>query len=729
MVKRGRRNKSGRRGKDRDIGTNAGPGERETRPEGERPSRGSFFRDLLLGLLVCVAFFVILETALRIAGVPGPAETGDPYVGFSAIQPLFEVKDGIASTAPGRLKYFNKVSFPVKKKPGTLRIFCFGGSTTYGRPFDGRTAFPRWLKELLAASAPGTHFEVINAGGISYASYRIVPLVKEALRFDPDLMVIYTGHNEFLERRTYSGLFDQGRTLVTVRAALDRLNVYRGLKRLVEPLIPSGPISGKTRMKGEVKAILDQSAGPALYHRDEEFSHGVVRHFAYNLRRMVRMCRDAGVPVILVEPACNLRDFSPFKSEHGRDLDRREKRAIETKLVASQRSIEREEYGKALELLKKCLRADPLYARTLFLMGKAQLGLGRTRDARDSFIRAKDLDVCPLRAVSPILQRVRRIAREESVPLIRFRRVLAEMAGDAPLEADIPGSDRFLDHVHPIIRGHQRLAEAILDRMVKKRMVDPSGKLSRQDKEKLYAGITKGFDRKFFAMRDLNLAKVLRWAGKKKEADTALLRAAKTLDSHPEIHKMLGSRLLDRGEFDRAVEEYEKAVKLAGNEPTMVYALAVAYFKAGRKKEAERTYLRLTDKGEAIPAAYSNLALIHLGSGRTEQAIDLLKKGLDKMPDSASLAAGYGLALAVSGKPSEGIPWMQKALEKEPARPEYLYNLAGMYALTGKKEKALETLQEAVAAGYSDADKLTRDPVFRSIRQDDRFRSIVRSIR
>ena len=138
------------------------------RPCGAR----GFFRDLMIGLVVCVVFFAALEAGLRIAGIPRAYDKEDPYVGFSALQPLFVVTDGKASTAVPKLKYFNPVSFTAEKKPGTFRIFCFGDSTAYGHPFDGRTAFPRWLGELLAACAPGKNFEVINAGGISYASYQ-----------------------------------------------------------------------------------------------------------------------------------------------------------------------------------------------------------------------------------------------------------------------------------------------------------------------------------------------------------------------------------------------------------------------------------------------------------------------------------------------------------------------------------------------------------------------------
>ena len=52
-------------------------------------------------------------------------------------------------------------------------------------------------------------WEVINAGGISYASYRVALVVKELAAYAPDLFVVYSGHNEFLERRTYSDTLDE----------------------------------------------------------------------------------------------------------------------------------------------------------------------------------------------------------------------------------------------------------------------------------------------------------------------------------------------------------------------------------------------------------------------------------------------------------------------------------------------------------------------------------------
>ena len=117
-------------------------------------TRRSLARDLVMGLVVCFLFFAVIEAVLRIAGVPARDPGDDPFVGFSGTQPLFVVDNGIASTAPAKLRFFNQASFPVKKDPDTLRVFCLGGSTTYGHPFDGETSFPRWLEDLLKASSP-----------------------------------------------------------------------------------------------------------------------------------------------------------------------------------------------------------------------------------------------------------------------------------------------------------------------------------------------------------------------------------------------------------------------------------------------------------------------------------------------------------------------------------------------------------------------------------------------
>ena len=112
-------------------------------------------------------------------------------------------------TAANKLGFFNTQTFTQTKPAGTFRIFCVGGSTTYGRPYDDTTSFAGWLRAFLPEADDSRRFEVVNAGGISYASYRVATLMEELIRYEPDLFVIYSGQNEFLENRTYGEILSQ----------------------------------------------------------------------------------------------------------------------------------------------------------------------------------------------------------------------------------------------------------------------------------------------------------------------------------------------------------------------------------------------------------------------------------------------------------------------------------------------------------------------------------------
>ncbi|MDQ1238360.1 MAG: hypothetical protein QG577_545 [Thermodesulfobacteriota bacterium] len=719
-----------------------------SQPITELPSTGSkkdrslssLARDMGFGLLVCVIFFAVVEIAFRLTGLFQPPAAEDPYVGFSGTIPLFEVKDGIAHVSRPKLRYFNESSFPVQKPPNTTRIFCFGGSTTYGHPFDQRTSFSRWLQELLKASDPERSYEVINAGGISYASYRIVPLIRETLQYNPDLMIIYTGHNEFLERRTYSQMLDKGSGVLYVRSKLDQLRVYRALERLLEPVLErsgseadSRPdVAKETRkptLQSEVTAVLDRSAGLDLYHRDDNFAKGVEEHFSHNLRAIITLCREHGVPVILVDPPCNLKDFSPFKSEHDHRMTLGEQENFARSVQQVEKMIGEGEYAAAERLLHEIVDQDRLYADSYYLAGKAALGLKKYDEAYANFVKAKDLDVCPLRIITPMTNRIRQIAVEEKVTLIPFVDVVRDRLMQAGDSSAIPGNESFLDHVHPTIELHQRLAELLADQMEKMGLVKKREVLSSADKQALYEKIMAGLDEQFMAMRDLNLAKTLKWAGKKEEAREALLRAAKLLDNDVEIHKMLGSFSLDAGDYDSAIASYEKAVALSGNDPEMEFALGVAYYRAGRLAEAKNEYDKILKSSANLPEVYANLGMIYLQEGNVQKAWGILQDGISRCTDCAVLFGPYALAHAVMGHPKDAIPWMQRAVEAEPGDPNNFYNLAGMYALAGSPEKAVEYLNRAIDKGYSNFTKLMSDTIFESVRARPDFQEIIQRIR
>src|SRR5689334_21763616 len=174
-----------------------------TTPAQPGPRRSiSLGKKILFALIALVISLGVLEGVLALAGVRPKLYEKDPYVGFSARVPLFVEERGpdgqeLMVTARNKLDFFNPQRFPKHKEAGVYRIFSMGGSTTYGHPYSDPTSFNGWLREYLRATAPDRKWEAINAGGISYGSYRVAQLMEEIIQYQPDLFIIYTGHNEF----------------------------------------------------------------------------------------------------------------------------------------------------------------------------------------------------------------------------------------------------------------------------------------------------------------------------------------------------------------------------------------------------------------------------------------------------------------------------------------------------------------------------------------------------
>lgn len=443
-------------------------GPTETRPR-PRSWRGVWFR--VAATLLGIVPLIVAEVLFSALGWGEPDLHDDPFVGFSAVRPLF-VLDATRTryeTAASRLTYFRRVSFPARKPPGEFRIFCLGGSTVQGRPFSIETSFTTWLELGLNAAEPSRSWRVVNCGGVSYASYREVPIVEEILHYQPDLIILCTGHNEFLEDRTYQQIKripDVLRRPLEFAAGLRTFHVLNsGIQSLVQDHSESDR-PGRPVLGSEVDTLLDYRGGLASYHRDERWRRDVIDHFAFNLRRMVELGRAAGVPTLLVNPVFNL-DTPPFKSEHRAGLTNLERRQFDAlrHRAARQFGGDPEE---TIRLLRQALAIDDQHAGLHYDLAKCAQQQGRTVEARAEFMRAKELDVCPLRILEPMSQAIVEVADATDSPLVDLVPVFERRS-----QGGILGSDWLADHVHPSIKGHRLIASVLIEEMTHQGFVRP----------------------------------------------------------------------------------------------------------------------------------------------------------------------------------------------------------------------------------------------------------------
>ena len=415
----------------------------------------------LCAMLLALTPFVLLELSLRGLNL-GSQTAGDPLVGFSEVHPLFELQAsrGVYQTALSRELFFGVQQFAASKPQDGYRVFCLGGSTVRGRPYQTDTAFARWLELELATCDPTKTYEVVNCGGLSYASYRLRVMLDEVLQYDPDLIVVATGHNEFLEDRTYEAIKSRSKLRAWVEDRANQLRIVTTTKALLGRATPTSKSeSGKVVLGDKVETRLDDPGGYGTYHRDDAWQQDVITHFEISVRAIIERCRQAGVPLILVRLGSNLRDTAPFKSEHPADLSLELEQAWQLAFEEAT-SLENDMPEQALQSYQRAEQIDGDYALLSFRMARLLDRLGRYEEAATYYQKARDLDVCPLRMLTTMSNRFAEIAEETQTPWVDAESLLAEMS-----DQQIPGSDVYTDHVHPTIPGHQRIATQLAAKM------------------------------------------------------------------------------------------------------------------------------------------------------------------------------------------------------------------------------------------------------------------------
>ncbi|QDS93770.1 hypothetical protein FF011L_25430 [Roseimaritima multifibrata] len=425
-------------------------------------------RILFRFLAVCVALapFVAVELVLRI-WMPLPTRQSfggvddDPLVDLHQLRPLFEPSPDRTEMqiGPQRSNFFQPASFQQTKPENGRRIFVLGGSTVQGRPYATETAFPKLLEIELSTAFPDIDWEVVNCGGVSYASYRLDVIAAEVLRYAPDGLVVYTGHNEFLEDRTYAGFHAIPRPLARGYAFAARSELVRRLAWIVRPSDDQERAGTAALIPEEVDARLDHAGGLQDYQRNLDHHRSVVRHFELTLRRIADRCHRANVPLLLCVPASDIVETPPFKSTLPADT---------TPAMQSlwQRMHDPDQSPEVrLRMAEQILVTDPENAAANYLLGRAAWEQEDYENAAAYLLKARDFDVCPLRATSTMEQIVRNVVREAPKDqVIRLLDVPQLFASEASNDVCQPAL--FVDHVHPQIHGgHTRIAAELFTQL------------------------------------------------------------------------------------------------------------------------------------------------------------------------------------------------------------------------------------------------------------------------
>jgi lysophospholipase L1-like esterase len=551
-----------------------------------------------LAVVLGILPLALLELGLCALGIGDPAVI-DLHAGFGNSARLFELDRNkqFYRTRLASQRFFVEQEFPAVKSPTDFRIFCLGGSTVQGRPYRPDSAFGQWLELQLNAADPSRRYQTINCGGISYASYRLRSLLQEVLTYEPDLIILATGHNEFLEDQTYADVKNRSGLRLRLEEFARSLRTVSLLRKLTGGEVRQEPTEDSDESSGPsteaVEARLDDEAGYASYHRDEEWQQQVSDSFGSSVRSMVQMCQKPEVPIVLVQLGANLRDCPPFKSEHRADIDVADEQQWQT-LFDNAAANAVADPAAALALYQRAAKIDDQFPLLNFRIGRCQDRLGLFNEARQSYLLARDQDICPLRMPGNLAENLMVIARETQVPIID---AAASIADRSPQQ--IPGFNAFVDHVHPTIGGHQRMAQAIAAALQQADIV-ASSQVAAEQLRRLYRDHMKSLGPVYFSNGRRRIGWLENWAQRQR-----LLDEITPVDARGMVAATI--RSLDLHNFQSATESLHDAVATDEAARKMLLEHSVELFRQGRT-HTSRWVLEELAEGARDDASTSQLA-------------------------------------------------------------------------------------------------------------------------
>jgi Tfp pilus assembly protein PilF len=536
----------------------------------------SRIRLLLFRVIVVLVPFVLLalvELGLRIAGLSAPEPLIIDVPASNGTLRGFNVHAGKRYFSEGQtaVPMLTPEVFPRTKSPKTFRVLCLGESSTAGFPFDCQVPFPWQLGRILSEAYPDRTIEVLNAGMSAISSYVIVDMLPELLETEPDLVLVYTGHNEFYGVYGGSTALSMGGSDMLVRASLavQRTHIGQMMRHAIDAFRPAPAESTGTQALMQ-RVVGDQNIplGSPQYVRTME-------GFRSNLERIADACAARKVPVLFATLVSNERDLPPFAGT-GADAPPQ----VGELLATGARAQKAGDMPAAAEAYAEVLKLDPTNADALYGSGRILFLAGKAEDARQRFREARDNDRMRFRASTEANAIIASVAQEKGAWLVDVADILA-----ARSPAHSIGREWICDHLHPDTQGYYMLAAAFSVGIQHMRVLPPPDPGFRMRQQPY--GVTP-LDR---AIGLLKVASIMHHWPFDPQAippdttlarmDTSCLRIAEEyLSVHnvwTKAHAEMAASWLNRGNTEAARREYEAVAMFVPSDPWPYRMLAETY--------------------------------------------------------------------------------------------------------------------------------------------------------
>lgn len=606
---------------------------------------------------------------------------------------------------------------PKQKAQGVCRVMVLGESAAMGYP-DPSMNFARILEAMLRHRYPRTRFEIINASMVAINSHVARQIALQSADKQPDLLIVHLGNNEVVGPFGAAGVlgpFSPSLGFIRTSLAVKSTKVGQFIDSLVKRL--AGGSQEPQSWKGMASFVGTRVAV------DDARLDRIRAHFRSNLEDICRLGTAQGIPVVVCTIPVNLKDCSPFGSQHGSAFDPARTQEWEQAFQAGVNLAKDNKHEEAIAAFQQAAKLDEQYAELAYRRALSRLAKGDAVQAKKDFELARDLDVLRFRTDAVLNRLIRDAASSLASSGVRLADAEASFAQFSP--EGIPGGNLFLEHVHMNFTGNYLLARTVFETLTQSApAVLGQAELANaplteaQCRERL--GHTERNEWKLativldmhvkmapFTFQYDNAAQVQAWRNrasewKKKfddggmERSIAVCRAAVSANGNDWMLRMkLGDLLAEAGRPDEALVEYRRANDLIGHYHAVHHVLGNMEMARKNVVAAMSHYQRAIERDPHYMESYVGLGYLHEILRQPDEAKKVYDDLLRLNPGRAYALDAVGLFHFRQGRITEAKARFQEALQHEPEHVEATIHLAIVHEQLREWDQAI-ALYEAV---------------------------------
>lgn len=587
--------------------------------------------------LIPVLFFIVLELSLRLFDygekhgqfITYPNHYPDKYFLNPSITKKYftNLKEGPSPIPDG---------FDIEKKENAFRVFLLGGSSAAGWPYPPNASISRRLKQRLELLYPENTIEVINFGISAINSYTIRDFIPAIIKQKPDLILIYAGHNEYYGALgvASSGSIGRNRWLVNTYIWLQQFRAAQLIQNIIKGVYGW---FGSVMHEGEFttnETLMARMIGESLIPYQSDLFYSGIEQFDGNIKDILKLFKDADVPVIIGTVTSNIKDLKPFISIKEDDLP----------------------------------PADQVFAAA-----ESEYSKGNYSIAAELYLKAKELDALRFRAPEKINEAIK-----SAVQMFGFTVTDIDSVFKSNSPNGIVGYNLTVDHLHPNIDGYNLIAKSFFGQMEKLNYL-PKGKSSKIPPDEQDSILNQNFP--FTAI----------------DSVIAHIKLITLIGAYPFVPRGSPNHLLNNFKPKNVIDSSAmKVIRKEMLWEEGHYEVAKRYYYSGDYDNFLKEMNAVIEERPFNDVTYETTINLLIDAQQTDRALPYLHR-LHKLKPSYFTNKWIGQIYLVNNNYTDALSYLEEASKSSEADFQLWYNLAGAYYYNNKIKLALSAVRNSLA--------------------------------